>query len=407
MTFSTLSFKCHTYYWQGINPHGKMLSGEIQAVTCHLAKLNLTQQGIVVTQIKKKWWIDFNFFRNNITALEMIIFFHQLATLITSGIPIVQSFSILMQSQENIKLKELIKHIKENIEAGKTLTQSIAKASPYFDSFTKHLLFIGEKTGTLAKVLKRIAHYKEKNLQLKNKIKQAFFYPSIVVFIALIVSLILLTLVIPRFAELFQSMHQSLPALTVGIIQLSHWVRHYFWLGLFFIFPTLLLHYYFKKSSALQFSAWRCLHALPGLGTLFKKITLAQFAQSLSTILASGIPIVDALKIIALGSNNSLSIDAMHILETEVAKGQLFHQALQTSPLFPVLFVQMVKIGEESGRLEQMLEKITEFYESEIDHTVTNLSHALEPLIMIILGVLIGGLVIAMYLPIFKAGAVV
>lgn len=401
-----MNTKKYTYVWSGHTKHNKKIFGEIEDFSLNLAKIHLRRQGITAISIQKKTKKFFS--RNNvkISSLDVAIFFRQLATLITANIPIVQSCEILSRNQEKFQLKKLILSLKQEIESGKNLTKALQKFPRYFDDITCQLVHAGEKSGTLETMLKRIAQYKEKSIRLKKQILQALFYPTIIFIVAIIVSIMLLTLVVPRFADLFNTMHGHLPTFTLYIIALSNFMRSYAYLGILPLLAVILLSYFFKNSIRMKNKIDHLLLCTPFLGNLLKKIILARFSRNLATTFAAGVPITDALHIIAKISGNSIFTQAIMTLQKNVNSGQQLHLAMQQNPLFPAMPIQMIKIGEETGSLEHMLEKIAEWYEADIDHFIANLSQLLEPLIMIILGVLIGGLVIAMYLPIFKLGTV-
>lgn len=399
-----LLHKKYTYIWSGHTLQGKKMSGEIEALSFNLAKFNLKQQGITALTLRKKPNKFFGRSEKKISTLDIAIFFRQLATLIAAGVPIVQSCEIMRQSHEKMQFKNLIDALKKEIEAGKNLVSGLRKFPRYFDDLICHLIHAGEQAGTLEIMLKRIAHYKEKSLRLKNQITQALFYPMMIFLVATIVSITMLTFVVPRFSDLFSSMHGKLPFFTLFIISLSNFIRHNIWLGILPVFAIALFSYFFKTSLQVKQHFDHLILHIPFLGNVCKKVILARFARSLATTFAAGIPITEALKMIANASGNHDYTKAIFNLQKEVSVGLQLHSAMQLNPLFPPMPIQMIKIGEESGSLEHMLEKIAEIYEADIDHLVANLSHLLEPLIMTILGVLIGGLVIAMYLPIFKLG---
>jgi type IV pilus assembly protein PilC len=342
----------------------------------------------------------------NISTLDMALFFRQLAALIAAGVPILQGFDILRQSQTNKTLQQLLTVIRTDLEAGNELSWCLSQFPRHFDTLTCYLIKIGEQSGTLSSILDRIALYKEKIFAIKNKIKQALFYPAIVLIVAFAVSLTMLTMVIPRFAELFQSMHSALPLFTQMIIHFSAWVCHYYCLLLLPPLTVLLLIYYFKSSTFLRYKIEYFILQIPYFRVIYMKIILSRFCHTLATTFAAGLPISESLKTIAYANGSYIYAQAILKLQIQITKGQQLHQAMQKQLLFPKLVVQMVKIGEESGTLTQMLEKIAAIYEADIDHWVTLCGHLLEPLIITILGVLIGGLVIAMYLPIFKLGTV-
>lgn len=395
------------FVWSAISKEGKKYSGEIQASSISFAKIKLKEQGLIPITLTKKRKKIRHYFNKKISALDIALFFRQLATLISSGIPIVQSCEILRQSQEKDSLRILINSIKTEIEAGKSLVSGLQNFPRHFDSLICNLIYAGEQTGTLEIMLKRIATNKEKALQFKNQIKQALFYPTLILVVAIMVTIIMLMFIVPRFAELFQSMHGQLPIFTQLIVNLSNYLVENIWLDLLPFFLGAVSVIYFKKSASFRNKIDHILLKIPIFNTILKKIILARFTRSLAITFAAGVPITEALLLIAETSGNNDYTKAIIALQTHIASGQQLHLTMHKNPLFPALSVQMIKVGEESGTLEHMLEKVAELYENDINHLVVNLSHSLEPLIMIILGVLIGSLVIAMYLPIFKLGTII
>jgi type IV pilus assembly protein PilC len=317
--------------------------------------------------------------------------------LILSGVPILQSCEILKNTQHNMLLKQMIAHFQTDIESGHAITETFKKYPEHFDEFTCELLQIGIHSGTFALMLNRVAIYKEKKLWLHKKIKQALFYPMIVVSFALFVSVIMLIFVVPRFAEIFLEMNKSLPVLTQWVINISQLLCRYGFILFIPFFALFLFWDVLKNSHEIQENMEYFFLKF----TIFQKIKLIHFARNLMITLNSGIPILDALK---FTTGSFFYKKASKKIQKDIVAGYPLHLAMQKIPHFPAFCVQMVKIGEESGSLEQMLEKVVELYESDIDHFVANLGQVLEPLIMVVLGVLIGGLVIAMYLPIFKLG---
>ena len=301
------------------------------------------------TPIKKR---KKSFFNPSISALDIALFFRQLSTLIAAGVPIVQSFEILRQCQENITFKTLINGLRNEIEAGKTIANSFRHYPRYFDNFICQLVHAGEQSGTLEVMLKRIAHYKEKSIALKNQIKQALFYPTMIFVVAMIVSITMLTCVVPRFAELFQSMHGHLPLFTLIIINISSFLRENSWLSLFPLAMSLIFIYFFKTSLKLRRYLDHVILKVPFLGNLLKKMILARLSRSLATTFAAGVPIMEALNIIAQTGGNHDYTKAIVSLRGEVSAGLQLHAAMRTNPLFPTLVIQMVKVGEESGSLE-------------------------------------------------------
>ncbi len=406
MNARKIALKNKCYVWSGKNLQGKIITGEIFAYSRNLAKLHLKQQSITPVTVRKKINIDFKKLNHKISTQDITLFFRQLATLIASGIPIVQACDILKYHAQK-KLHSLIHALKSEMEAGRGLASGLRKHPRHFDNMACQLVQAGEETGTLDIMLKRITLYQEKKIALKNKIKQALLYPSIIVIVSISVAITMLTFVVPRFAELFQNMHGKLPAFTSAIISFSDLLHK----SIRFIFipliATLLCAYYFKKSAQFRNRLHRFCLKIPAIGMMIKKNNLAKLARSLAVILTAGIPIIEALKLIAPLSNNPIIVSAITQLQSEIAKGQQLHLAMQINPLFPAMMVQMIKVGEESGTLDQMLEKVADFYEADLDNYAARLSHLLEPLIIIILGALIGGLVIGMYLPIFKLGTVI
>jgi type IV pilus assembly protein PilC len=393
------------FKWTGIDAQGKKLIGEIQAPNKLAAMTQLKKKNILLITLHKKILERAALFSNRIPSVMILFFFRQLAVLISAGVPIVQSLIILSQSHHHAEFQKIITSIQIDLEAGKALAASVRPFPRCFDKLTCQLIQIGEETGTLNLMLKRIADYKENLLFLKKKFIQSLFYPGIILATALLVSFIMLTWVVPRFAELFQSMHGKLPALTLFIIYLSDLIRHHGWF-IFFI-PSIVVIIVFKQlhsSSHLRQQSDYLILKIPIIGPILTKVILARFARSLAIALSSGMPIIEALKIIATITLNLFYERAILFLQTEIEKGQQLNKSMQKNTAFPIMMIQMIKMGEESGMLEEMLDKLANIYESDVDHLITNLMQALEPLIMIILGVLIGVLVIAMYLPIFKLG---
>ena len=392
------------FIWSGVTIQGIVSTGEIHAVTIHHAKRKLTRQGILIQNIYKK---NIRFFKKSqlkISTQKLMIFFRQLTTLFNSGIPISQSCELLLKLETHPTLRLVITTLKINIASGKKFSDGIRQFPHYFDNITCHLIQAGEESGTFATMLNRIASNYEKKHLLKNKITQALFYPIIITFISTLITLTMIIFIIPRFAELFQHKREALPWITLTVLKLSEIIRQKSWV---FIIPCLTLvgcYRHFKTSLGLRHFIDRLIVKTPLLHLFIQKIIFANFARHLAILFSAGIPIVEAIQALTPATGNVFYQEALSFLHTQISKGQALHIAMQKNTLFPPLFVQMVKIGEESGALEHLLEKIANLYESEIDQTLSQLNHLLEPLIMVILGALIGGLVIAMYLPIFKLG---
>jgi type IV pilus assembly protein PilC len=391
------------YQWSGITLQGQKTRGTCEAPHSKAAKKNLRRQGIAYIKLRREKYF---FHRQKISFKQIVIFYRQLATLIAAGVPLTRGLNILLQNRDANLLKQIIAALKADIEKGHPLSMAMNKYPRIFDSLACHLIHIGEQSGTLETMLLRIANHKEKSLRLKNKIKQALFYPAIITFTALCVALTLLIFVVPQFAELFDNLHAALPSFTRQVINVSYVLTHYYWLTGIPILLAVCFAYRYQQSLTFKLTADKYLLKTPIAGELVKKFIVARFTRTLATTVAAGTPINDALKMLIDINRNQVFKQATQQLQTDIAAGQSLHIAMRRSGIFPALVIQMIQVGEESGSLEQMLEKIATFYESEIDYTVNNFSQLLEPLIIIILGVLIGGLVVAMYLPIFKLGTI-
>ena len=399
-----LKIKNHTYTWSGTNKSGKKLTGEITTISINLAKYKLTQQGITHHSIQKKRSPTHP---KKITYKDITLFFRQFSTLITANIPIIQACEILIKGQAPTPLRHIILTIKNALESGKNLADALRNHPLYFDPLTCHLIQIGEQTGKIDTMLLHVSQMKESSLALKNKVKQALLYPIIVLVVALIISLGMLVFIVPKFEELFQNFHGKLPSFTLAVINISNIIRHHF---IFLFIPVIVIFIffkYYKYSIPLKRKIDQTLLKFPLLGTLLQKYLLAKFAYSLATLFSAGIPVTEALKMMSQLSHNYRYQSSINKLQSQITTGQQLHIAMQTNHFFPSLMTQMVKVGEESGTLNYMLTKVAEFYENDLNHLSHHFSQLLEPLIIIILGVLIGGLVIALYLPIFKLGTVI
>lgn len=344
--------------------------------------------------------------RCHITTFDISVFLRQFASLIAAGIPIIQSCELLEKSQEKNALRLLIYSIKRDILSGKNLYFSFKQHPRYFDELTCQLVQIGEHTGKLDMMLNTIASYQEKNQAFANRVKQALFYPCIISITAVIATFCMFIFIIPRFAELFQEMQNTLPALTVWIFFLAGKMQQYSLLIIGISLLLALIIFYAKHSTSLKFKLMRIINKFPLINRYHHKVILARFARNLAITFTAGIPITEALKLTADACNNTEFINIIARLRTKIISGLQLHHAMASSPFFPSLMIQMVKIGEESGMLEQMLDNVAGFFEADIDQLIERLNQLLEPLIMMVLGVLIGGLVIGMYLPIFKLGSV-
>jgi type IV pilus assembly protein PilC len=328
--------------------------------------------------------------------------------MMSAGIPMVQAFEIIGNGHEKPSMQKLVLDIKAHIEAGSTLHESLAKYPLYFDSLFVNLVEAGEQAGALESLLDKIATYKEKTEALKKKIKKALFYPAAVLVVAVVVSMILLIFVIPQFEELFKGFGADLPAFTQMVVNLSRFVQHQgWWMALVTGGTIYAFFYFYKRSRKMQLFMDRAMLKFPIIGPILIKASIARFARTLATMFAAGVPLVEAMGSVAGATGNIVYEEAVLRMKDEVATGQRLQRAMENTSLFPNMVIQMIAVGEESGALDTMSGKVADFYEAEVDNAVDSMSSLLEPLIMAILGVLVGGMVIAMYLPIFKLGAVV
>jgi type IV pilus assembly protein PilC len=396
------------FLWEGMNKQGNRAKGEIAGSTIALVKADLRRQGITPLKVKKKPTPLFGAKKKKITAGDIAVFSRQLATMMTAGVPLVQAFEIVGKGHENPSMQDLIMNIKANVESGSSLAESLSKHPLYFDGLYCSLVHAGEQAGILETLLDKIATYKEKVEAIKGKIKKALFYPTAIIVVSFIITAILLIFVIPQFEEMFKSFGGDLPALTQMVIALSAIFQEWWWA----IFGSLggavyALIQVKKRSKRFNEIMDATILKLPVIGDIITKATIARFARTLSTMFAAGMPLVEAMETVANAAGNSVYTKAIMGMKDEVATGQQINVCMKETGLFPNMVVQMLAIGEETGSVDSMLAKVADFYEEEVDNMVDGLSSLLEPMIMAVLGVLIGGLVIAMYLPIFKMGQVV
>ncbi|MEW5757047.1 MAG: type II secretion system F family protein [Pseudomonadota bacterium] len=400
--------KTDTFTWEGISKKGNPVKGEINASSIALVKAELRRQGINPTKIKKKTAPLFGGGKKKIQTKDIAVFSRQLATMMSAGVPLVQSFEIVAKGHENPSMRELLLTIKTDIEGGTTLAEALAKHPKHFDSLFCNLVHAGEQAGILENLLHRLATYMEKTEAIKSKVKKALFYPTAVIVVAFIITAILLIFVIPTFEELFKSFGGDLPALTKMVIALSKIFQEYWWAIFGGIIAAVIGIKKLKETSEpFNFAIDRYSLKLPIIGGILLKAVIARFARTLSTMFAAGVPLVEAMATVAGTVGNRLYGNAILRMRDEVSTGQQLNITMRQTQLFPNMVLQMVAIGEETGSLDGMLTKVADFYEQEVDDAVDGLSSLLEPLIMAVLGVLIGTLVIAMYLPIFKMGSVV
>lgn len=396
------------FAWEGMNKQGKRAKGEISGSTMALVKADLRRQGITPLKVKKKSKPLFGASKGKITASDISIFSRQLATMMSAGVPLVQSFEIVGKGHENPAMQDLIMDIKATVESGSTLAEAMRKHPLHFDGLYCSLVHAGEQAGILENLLDKIATYKEKTEAIKGKIKKALFYPAAIVVVSFIITAILLIFVIPQFESMFEGFGADLPAMTKFVVELSKFFQEWWWA----IFGGLggavyAIGYVKKRSKKFNEILDRVILKLPIIGEIITKATIARFARTLATMFAAGMPLVEAMDTVAHAAGNSVYTKAILGMKDEVATGQMINVCMKETGLFPNMVVQMLAIGEETGSVDGMLSKVADFYEEEVDNMVDGLSSLLEPIIMAVLGVLIGGLVVAMYLPIFKMGQVV
>jgi type IV pilus assembly protein PilC len=395
-----------SYSWSGMDKKGNRVSGKSLAPDETALRADLRRQGIAVGKIKKQGQA----FRagGKVNAADIAVFSRQLATMLASGIPLVQAFEIVGTGNDKPAMQKLILDVKQDVEGGTALHEALGKHPLYFDDLYVNLVEAGEQAGALETLLDKIATYKEKTEALKKKVKKALFYPAAVLCVAIIVTVILLLFVIPQFESLFKGFGADLPAFTQFVIDMSRWLQNYWFIFFAIVGGAVFTFLYFKKrSKAMREWLDRAMLKFPIIGPILYKSAIARFARTLSTMFAAGVPLVEALESVAGATGNIVFENAVLKMRDEVATGQRLQRAMENTGLFPNMVIQMIAVGEEAGALDSMSGKVATFYEAEVDNAVDSMSSLLEPLIMAILGVLVGGLVIAMYLPIFKLGSVV
>lgn len=397
------------FAYEGTNRRGQKVKGEVPSKNMALAKAQLRKQGIQVTKIHKKSRnLLEGLSKKKIGALDIAIFTRQLATMMKAGVPLVQAFEIVAEGLDNPSMREVVLGIKGEVENGNSFAGSLTKYPQYFDDLFVSLVASGEQSGALETMLDRVAIYKEKSELLKQKIKSAMKYPITVIVVALGVTILLMLKVVPVFQELFGSFGADLPAFTQLVVEMSEWMQSYWWLLLLSIGGVIGAFVEAKKrSQAFRDLLDRAALKAPIFGDLVYKAIVARYARTLATTFAAGVPMIEALESTAGATNNVVYRNAVMQIKEEVSTGTQLNFAMRTSGVFPSMAIQMVAIGEESGALDSMLEKVATHFENEVDNAVDGLTSMMEPLIMVILGVLVGGLVVAMYLPIFQMGSVI
>jgi len=393
--------------WEGTDKKGNRIAGKSVAPDENAVKAELRRQGVVPLKVSKHKKVG-GMGGKPIQAGDIAIFARQLATMMKAGVPLVQSFDIVGKGHENPRMQELIMAIKNDVEAGLSLAESLGRHPLYFDDLFCNLVEAGEQAGALETLLEKVATYKEKTELIKKKIKKALTYPLTVLGIAVLVTTVLLIYVIPQFEDLFKGFGAELPAFTQMVVNMSHWLIEKGYQLLFIVGGAIYAFIYFKKRSAkMRENLDRMMLKLPVVGDILVKAAIARFARTLSVMFTAGVPLVEALSSVAGATGNIVWEKAILQMQEQVATGQQLNVTMSQTGLFPNMVVQMIAIGEESGAIDAMASKVADFYEAEVDDAVDNLSALMEPMIMAILGVLVGGLVVAMYLPIFKLGAVV
>jgi type IV pilus assembly protein PilC len=392
------------FEWEGKDRNGKVVRGELRAGGAAVVSASLRRQGIMVTKVKKRRVSG----GSSISQKDIAVFTRQIATMMRAGVPMLQSFDIVGRGATNPRLTKLLGDIRQDVETGTSLSAAFRKHPIYFDALYCNLVEAGEAGGILEQLLDRLAIYQEKSVALRNKIKSALTYPVAVLVVAFVVVVVIMIFVIPAFKDVFQSFGADLPAPTLAVIAMSEFFVKWWWLvfsvlggGIYFFLQT------WKRSVKMQMAMDRLLLKVPVFGDLVYKATVARWTRTLSTMFAAGVPLVEALDSVGGASGNAVFAEATEKIQRDVSTGSSLTNCMQTTGVFPTMVLQMAMIGEESGSLDHMLGKAAEFYEDEVDEAVKALSSLMEPFIIVILGVIIGGIVVSMYLPIFKMGQVV
>ena len=396
------------FVWEGTDKRGVKMKGEQQAKNISMLRAELRRQGITVSTVKAKSKPLFGAAGSKITAKEIAFFSRQMATMMKSGVPIVGSLEIIGEGHKNLRMKKMVGQIRTDIEGGSSLYEAISKHPVQFDELYRNLVRAGEGAGVLETVLETIASYKENIEGLKGKIKKALFYPAMVVAVAILVSSILLVWVVPQFEEVFKGFGAELPAFTQMIVGMSRFMVTWWWLLLLITIGSVVgFIFAFKRSPALQHTVDRLVLKVPIIGQIMHNSAIARFARTTGVTFKAGVPLVEALGIVAGATGNTVYEQAVLRMRDDVAVGYPVNMAMKQVNLFPHMVIQMTAIGEEAGALDAMLFKVAEYYEQEVNNAVDALSSLIEPLIMVFIGTIVGGMVIGMYLPIFKLASVV
>ena len=396
------------FFWSGTDRNGRKSKGEVLARSAAIARVQLRKQGVVAKSVKKKSKPLFTFGAKKIKPADIAIFTRQLATMMKAGVPLVQAFDIVAEGTDHEKMRELIMTVRTDVSSGTGLAGALEKHPAHFNELFCSLVASGENSGTPAVMLDRVATYKEKTEALKAKIKKALTYPIAVIVVAIVVTGILLVKVVPQFAETFQSFGSDLPGFTLFVLRISEWVQSWWFIMLLGFFAAGYVFSQAKRRSK-RFADGIDAVALklPIIGSVVHDAVIARFSRTLSTTFAAGVPLPDALESTAGAAGNAIYAQGIRHIRDDVTSGTALAISIRTTGLFPTMLLQMTAIGEESGSLDDMLGKVADHYEAAVDNAVDSLSSLMEPMIMSILGVLVGGLMIAMYLPIFMLGSVI
>jgi len=401
------ALKTSVFTWEGTDRKGGKVKGELTGQSPALIKAQLRKQGINPLKVRKKA-VSLLGSGKKIRPMDIALFTRQMATMMKAGVPLLQSFDIIGEGFDNPNMRKLVDEIKQEVAAGNSFAGSLRKKPQYFDDLYCNLVESGEQSGALETLLDRVATYKEKTEALKAKIKKAMTYPIAVIAVAIIVSAILLIKVVPQFESVFEGFGAQLPAFTMMVVYLSRWLQEWWYIVFAVMFAAaFVFKHVYKSSEKFRDSLDRLLLKLPIVGDILYKSVVARYARTLSTTFAAGVPLVDALDSVAGATGNVVFRNAVTKIRSDVSSGVQLNFSMRTTGIFPTMAIQMTAIGEESGALDEMLDKLASFYEVEVDNMVDNLTTLMEPMIMAVLGVLVGGLIIAMYLPIFQLGSVV
>lgn len=400
--------KLTTYDWVALDKRGKRMKGDMAAKNASLVKAELRRQGMNPQTVKERGKPLFGAAGSAVKPRDVAIFSRQIATMMASGVPMVQAFDIIADGQKNIRFKNILTDVKQTIEGGSALHEALGKYPVQFDELYRNLVHAGEASGVLDSVLDTVATYKERTEALKAKIKKALFYPVMVMAVAMLVSMIMLLFVVPVFAQTFKDAGAELPAPTQIVISASEFMKSYWWLIIGVLVGGIVALVMAKKRS-IKFAHFldRVMLKVPVIGSILRQSAIARFARTLGVTFRAGVPLVEAMDAVAGATGSIVYGDAVRQMREDVAVGHQLQLSMRQTGLFPNMVVQMTSIGEESGALDHMLFKVAEFYESEVNNAVDTLSTLLEPLIMVVLGVVVGGMVISLYLPIFKLAGTV